>query len=289
MKSNTKSYIGFISPAVLVLLLLTLVPVLLLFFLSTTSWNLTRPGSFAFIGLGNFERMLEDDRAINSIRVSFYYIIMNTGLQMVIGFVIAYLLYLNKKGRRLLRPVLLIPMLIPPVVVGLSWRVLFTPDLGGINYFLSLLSIHAPDWLSAPDTALIGVTVASVWEWTPFVMLVLLAGLESMPTDPIESATIDGANQLQLIRLVIIPLLQPVIMVVIILRIIEALGILPVVFMMTSGGPAQATEAINLYAYQVGFNFLDISYASSLLVVFIFIIIICAAPFMLGTLKGRHR
>lgn len=268
------------------LLVLTVVPIILLFTFAGTSWTLIRAGSFQFNGFGNFTRMMGDPRAINSIRVTFYYIIVNTALQMLIGFFVAYLLYWHGQGTRLLRPVLLIPMLIPPVVVGLSWRVLFTPDLGGINYFLSLIGINAPDWLSQPSTALIGVTVASVWEWTPFVMLVLLAGLESLPTDPIESAEIDGANQLQLIRLVILPLLQPVLFVVVILRVIEALGILPVVFMMTGGGPAQATEAINLYAYEVGFSFLDIAYASSLLVVFIFIVLLFSVPFVLGTMRG---
>lgn len=289
MINENRPYVGFVVPAIVVLLLLTVVPIILLFTFAGTSWTLIRAGSFQFNGFGNFTRMMGDPRAINSIRITFYYIIVNTGLQMIIGFFVAYLLYWHGQGTRLLRPVLLIPMLIPPVVVGLSWRVLFTPDLGGINYFLSVVGINAPDWLSQPNTALIGVTVASVWEWTPFVMLVLLAGLESLPTDPIESAEIDGANQLQLIRLVILPLLQPVLFVVVILRVIEALGILPVVFMMTGGGPAQATEAINLYAYEVGFSFLDIAYASSLLVVFIFIVLLFSVPFVLGTMRGDTR
>jgi ABC-type sugar transport system permease subunit len=202
-----------------------------------------------------------------------------------LGFFIAFLLYLDKKGTRLLRPILLIPMLIPPVVVGLCWRILFTPDLGGINYFLRLIHIRGPDWLGQPGSALVAVTIASVWEWTPFVMLVLLAGLESLPRDPVESAIIDGASWFQMLYYIIIPLLKPVLLVVIILRIIESLGILPVVFVMTGGGPVSATEAINLYAYNAGLNYLDIAYASSLLVVFIFIIFIFSLAFIKSAIK----
>lgn len=285
MQTKDRSYVLFVLPGALILLVLTVVPVILLFTFSLTSWTLIRPGSFQFGGLDNFIRIFHEDRALNSIQVTFYYILVNTSIQMVLGFLFAYLLYAGRKGTRILRSFLLVPMLIPPVVVGLAWRVLFTPDLGGINYLLRTLGVAGPDWLAGPATALAAVTIASVWEWTPFVMLVLLAGLESLPTDPIESALIDGANVIQRVRLVILPLLMPVILVVIILRVIEALGILPVVFMMTGGGPAQATEAINLYAYEVGFTFLDIAYASSLLVIFIFIILIFAVPFVLTTFR----
>ncbi len=287
MKNNDRTYFAFMSPAIFILIILTIIPVLLLFVFSATSWSLIRENSFNFIGFGNFERLIHDSRAINSIKVSFYYIFVNTFLQMTIGFIVAYLLFTMQKKTRWLRPVFLIPMLIPPVVVGLSWRVLFTPDLGGINYLLSLIHIHAPDWLSFPNTALFGVTVASVWQWTPFVILVLLSGMEAMSTDSIEAAVIDGANQLQMIRLVIIPLILPVINVTVILRIIEALGILPVIYMMTGGGPANSTESINVYAYEVGFSNLDISYASTLLVMFILIVLIFAAPFIYSTIKGR--
>lgn len=285
MKRGEKTYFLFLLPSGLLLLILTVVPFILLLIFSLTSWNLIQAGSFQFFGIGNFVRMITDDRFINSIKVSFYYIIVNTGIQVLLGFFIAFLLFLDKKGTKLLRPILLIPMLIPPVAVGLCWRVLFTPNLGGINYFLRLLHIHGPDWLGYPTSALVAVTIASVWEWTPFVMIVLLAGLESLPKDPLESATIDGASWFQMLVYVIIPLLRPVLLVVIILRIIESLGILPVVFMMTGGGPVSATEAINLYAYEVGLDYLDVSYASSLLVVFVFIMLIFTSVFIKSAMK----
>lgn len=271
---SKRAYYGFVAPGSLILLLLTVAPIVLLFWLSVTGYSPLRAGSFEFIGLDNFRRILSTARAMNSIRVGIYYIVVTVFIQVSLGFVVAYLLYTLGVGRRVLRGAFILPMLLPPVVVGLMWRVLFTPGLGGINYFLSLAGIHGPSWLSVPTFALAAVTISAVWEWTPFVMIVMLAGLESLPIDPIESARIDGATNFQVLRFILLPLLRPIFGIVVILRVIEALGILPLIFVMTGGGPNHATEPVNLYAYVVGFNYLDIAYAASLLVVFIFILLI---------------
>ena len=237
--------------------------------------------------MSNYIRAFTDVRTLNSIKVSFYYVFVNTAIQVAIGFIIAYLLYLGKTGTRFLRSIFLFPMLLPPVVVGLSWRMLMTPNLGGVNYFLGLIGINAPAWLGQTDTALIAVTIAAVWEWTPFVMIVLLAGLESMPVDPIEAALIDGANSIQKIRYVVFPALRPVFLIVIILRIVESLGILPVIYVMTGGGPANATEPINLYAFASGIDYLDVSFASSLLVLYIFILLASASFFIIAAMRSN--
>ena len=286
MVGKTRAYGYFMVPAVGILIVLTLVPIALLVTFALTSWNLNIPNSFRFAGLGNWGRLFQDNRGINSILVSCYYIFVNTSVQVIFGFVVAYLLFTSRKGGKVLRPILLVPMLIPPVVVGLCWRVLFTPGLGGINYFIGLIGIRGPDWLGRPLSSLIAVTIASVWEWTPFVMLVLLAGLESLPKDPIEAAIIDGTSQFQRPRCVLLPLLPPVLGIVVVLRVIDALGNLPVVYMLTGGGPHDATDALNLYAYNVGFNYLDIAYGSTLLVTFIFIMLIFSLP-ILRTARQR--
>jgi len=163
------------------------------------------------------------------------------------------------------------------------------PNLGGLDYYLGLFGIPSIDWLGSPGTALAAVTIASVWEWTPFVIVVMLAALDSLPRAPLESAVIDGASTLKIIFYVIIPLLKPIILVVLLLRIIESLAILPVVFMMTGGGPARATEAINLYAYHVGLEYLDIGYAASILVAFIFILLFFCTPIILSSLRADSK
>ena len=282
---SEKTELRFLSyPSLIILGLLTIFPIIFLFVLSFTSWSLLVPGSFQFSFVNYFDRMINDSNFIHSLKITFYYIIVNTFFQMILGFTIAFLLFRYTK-LKLLRPIIIIPMLVPPAVVGLMWKMMFIPNLGGIDYYLGLFGIPAIDWLSNPMTALFAVTIASVWEWTPFVIIVILAGLDSLPKSPIESAVIDGANTFHIIFYIIIPLLKPIILVVILLRIIESLAILPVVFMMTGGGPALATEAINLYAYHVGLEYLDIGYAASILVAFIFILLIFATPIILSSLK----
>ena len=282
---SEKTELRFLSyPSLIILGLLTIFPIIFLFVLSFTSWSLLVPGSFQFSFVNYFDRMINDSNFIHSLKITFYYIIVNTFFQMILGFTIAFLLFRYTK-LKFLRPIIIIPMLVPPAVVGLMWKMMFIPNLGGIDYYLGLFGIPAIDWLSNPMTALFAVTIASVWEWTPFVIIVILAGLDSLPKSPIESAVIDGANTFHIISYIIIPLLKPIILVVILLRIIESLAILPVVFMMTGGGPALATEAINLYAYHVGLEYLDIGYAASILVAFIFILLIFATPIILSSLK----
>ena len=282
---SEKIELRFLSyPSLIILGLLTIFPIIFLFVLSFTSWSLLVPGSFQFSFVNYFDRMINDSNFIHSLKITFYYIIVNTFFQMVIGFIIAFLLF-RFTNLKFLRPIIIIPMLVPPAVVGLMWKMMFIPNLGGIDYYLGLLNIPAIDWLSNPMTALFAVTIASVWEWTPFVIIVILAGLDSLPKSPIESAVIDGANTFHIIFYIILPLLKPILLVVILLRIIESLAILPVVFMMTGGGPALSTEAINLYAYHVGLEYLDIGYAASILVAFIFILLFFTTPIILSSLK----
>ena len=234
MLSEKSTYRLMSAPALLLLAALTVVPILLLFVLSFTPWSLLVPGSFKFSFVNYAERMISDENFIQSVKVTFYFIIVNTFFQMTLGFLIAFLLFRYTK-LRILRPVIVIPMLVPPAVVGLMWKMMLIPGLGGIDYYLGFLGIPSIDWLSNPGTALAAVTIASVWEWTPFVIVVLLAGLDSLPKAPLESAVVDGASTLGIILQIIIPLLKPVILVVLLLRIIESLAILPVVFMMTGG------------------------------------------------------
>lgn len=276
------------APALLLLAVLTIVPIVFLFVLSFTPWSVMVEGSFRFSIVNYVERMFSDDNFTDSIKVTFYYIIVNTFFQMFIGFVIAFLLFRYTK-LRFLRPVFIIPMLVPPAVVGLMWKMMLIPNLGGFDYYLGLVGVPSIDWLGNSSTALAAVTVASVWEWTPFVIIVLLAGLDSLPRAPLESAIMDGATTLQIVVYVIIPQLKPILLVVLLLRIIESLAILPVVFMMTGGGPARATEAINLYAYRVGLEYLDIGYAASILVAFIFILLIFCTPVILASLRDEPK
>jgi len=266
MKEKT-IYILWMIPFLVCLAVLTAVPAFLNFLLSLTPWSLTTPGSLRFVGLYNYHRMISDPRFLNSMIISFYYIILPVGIQMILGFLLALALRLRLRGTGVARTLLLIPMVIPPVIIGLTWKVLFTPNLGGVNYYLSLLGIQGPDWLSRPLTAQITVLTAAVWEWAPFVMLLLLAAMESIPRELFEAAKIDGASSFQVTGFIIIPLLRPILIIVVLFRLMDALGILPIIYIMTKGGPASATETINFYAYNSGFVYYKVGYAASLIVV----------------------
>ncbi len=260
-------YFFWLLPFLIIFGVLTIIPALLNFYLSLTPWNLIRPGSQKFVGLCNYISMASDSRFWNSLWVSFYYIFIPVTIQMILGFLWALALRPRLKGTQVIRTLLLIPMVIPPVIVGLTWKVLFTPNLGGINYYLKMISIQGPDWLNRPFTAQIAVLMAAVWEWSPFVMLLLLAAMENLPSEAMEAATIDGVNKLQMVRFIVLPLIKPVMIIVLLFRIMDALGILPLVFVMTKGGPASATEIINFYAYMSGFVYYKIGYAASLITV----------------------
>ena len=274
-----EGYWLYILPLVVVLFILTVGPTLFMFFLSFRSWVITLPGTNVFVGLENFYRMAQDPRFWNSVKVSIYLAGTPIILQLIIGMALALALHTNLKGYGLCKVLFVSPMIIPPVVVGLIWKIMFIPDVGSFNYFLELIGIEGPDWLNRMDTAVWAIIIAAVWEWTPFVTITILAGLESLPPEPFEAAKIDGASAPQTFWFITLPMLLPILAVVVLFRIIESLGVLPLIFMMTDGGPATATETINYYAFKM-FNHYEISYSSSIIVVIFFTILALSWYFM---------
>ena len=273
-----RSYFGFTLPTLVVLGALTLLPILVTFGLSLTSLSYTRPGPLRFIGFQNYERLLHDDRFLNSISTSLILIFVPVALQMMVGFVVALIMHERLPGMGWLRLIFIAPMVMPPIVMGLMWKVLYTPQLGGINYFLGLVGVTGPAWLVQPQWALVAIILTALWGWTPFVALMLLASMETFPSELYEAARIDGATWVQTVRYITMPLLRPAALVVLVFRIIEALAIFPIIFVVTGGGPAGATETLNYYAYVSGFNFLNVAYASAIIVVFFFLLAILTTP-----------
>ncbi len=269
----------YILPLVVVLFILTVGPTLFMFFLSFRSWVITLPGTNVFVGLENFFRMAQDPRFWNSVKVSIYLAGTPIVIQLILGMALALALHTNLKGFGMCKVLYVSPMIIPPVVVGLIWKIMFIPEVGSFNYFLELIGIEGPDWLNRTDTAVWAIIIAAVWEWTPFVTITILAGLESLPPEPFEAAKIDGASGMKTFWFITLPMLLPILAVVILFRIIESLGVLPLIFMMTDGGPATATETINYYAFKM-FNHYEISYSSSIIVVIFFTILALSWYFM---------
>jgi multiple sugar transport system permease protein len=244
----------FVAPAVLILAFTCLYPVIKGFELSFYDWKLGTPmESRKFVGWENFAWAWNDPAIFNSIRVTSVFTAGAVTAELFLGLLLAFLLEKGVKGMAFLRTVFIIPIMIAPVVVGLIWRYLFDANFGLINYIVSLLGFEPKIWLGTPGLALPAIMITDIWQWTPFMFILFLAGLQSLPRDPVEAAAVDGATSWQVITKVKLPLLAPVISVAIILRVIDAFRSLETMYIMTNGGPGRETEVLALNIYKTAF------------------------------------
>jgi multiple sugar transport system permease protein len=260
-------FAAFVVPAVVVLVVVTILPLLYLVVTSLTPLDLTNPASLRWTGLTNYQQLASDDRFWNSVWVQAQLSFWTVSLQLVIGFAIALLLNGRMRFLELVRSMFIVPMVLPPVVVALIWKILFTPDISILDWALGLLHLPQPAWLAEPRLALWAIIIADVWEWFPFVMLMLLAALQMLPEEPLEAARLDGASTWQAFRHVTLPLLKPAIVVAALFRLIDSVKAFPHIFIMTGGGPGTATEVTNYYAYLEGFSYTYVGYSSAIIVV----------------------
>lgn len=256
------------------------------FWLSFHEWTLRgfRTG-VPFVWLDNYLELFGEFEFWRSMRVTILFMVGAITLEFILGMALALLLNVGIRGRGLIRALILLPMMATNVVIGLGWRMMYNFDAGIINWFLSLVGIPPVTWLSSVDMALPSVIIVDVWNTTSFVALILLAGLQTIPDDPLEAARIDGASHWQAFYHITLPLLRPSILVALLWRVIDTFRIFDVVFTLTGGGPASATEVISLYAYRNGFQKFDLGYASAISYAMIAMILLVA--FILFRLIGR--
>jgi multiple sugar transport system permease protein len=266
-RTRRMMFVAFLVPAVTVLFLVTVLPLLYLLVTSFTPLDMTNPGSLRWTGLTNYRQLAADGRFWNSVWVQAQLSFWTVTLQMGIGFAIALLLNGRMRFLELVRSTFIVPMVLPPVVVALIWKILFTPDVSILDWMLDLVGLPQPAWLADPRLALWAVIVADVWEWFPFVMLMLLSALQMLPSEPLEAARLDGASRWQVFRCITVPLLKPAIVVAVLFRLIDSVKAFPHIFIMTGGGPGTATEVTNFYAYLQGFSYSYIGYSSAIIVV----------------------
>ena len=263
---------AMISPGMVFLLLVTTVPLISLLVMSCFRIDLTYPLDNGWIGLENYVEMFKDARFWFSIRLTIVYTVITVILQVVIGLGLAMAFFRGFRGQGFMRVSVLLPMILAPVVVGLAWRTLIlTPEYGILDYIAILLGFGSKPWLVDPTWALISVIIIHTWQWTPFAFLVFLASLNAMPQEPLEAALLDTRTSWQRFRYVILPMLRPAIVIVLIFRTMIALRAFAAIFSATGGGPGTATEILNLYAYRVSFNSLDLGYGAALGTVLLFI------------------
>ncbi|HEV2834392.1 MAG TPA: sugar ABC transporter permease [Pyrinomonadaceae bacterium] len=251
-----------VAPAVAVLLALSIYPLIY----SVTISLQQETASGIVWSLGNFKRLLSDGFFRTAMVHTFVYAIVALACEFVLGLGLALLLNQQIRGRGFFRASLLVPMMLPTVVVGVVWRLMLNPNFGAINGTLKQLGVNTESltWTASPRLALLAVIAVDVWQWTPFVFLVLLAGLQAIPQEPYEAALIDGSSRWQTFRHVTLPLLKPAILIVLLLRTMDLLRVFDQIFILTEGGPGFATETISLYIYRTAFRFSDFGYAAAM-------------------------
>ena len=269
MRQRRRFFLVLLSPALVVLAVVTVLPFVFLISTSLTPLNLARPATWWNFSrpLANFTDLLTDGRFLNSLGVQLRLSVFTVSLQFLLGLGAAMLLNSRYRFLETVRALFIIPMVLPPIVVAIMWKVLFTPDISILNWLLGLLGLPQPAWLADPGLALPAIIIADVWEWFPFSMLMLLAALQMMPSEPLEAARIDGASAWQVCLHIVLPLLRPAIVVTVLFRLIESVKAFPLIFVMTGGGPGTVTEATNYYAFLQGFNYSMIGFSASISVV----------------------
>jgi multiple sugar transport system permease protein len=255
-------------PAALCIALLILFPLAFNLYMSLQSWFVSSTTPPKYVGLQNFLEIFgKDARFWNALWITIKFTTWSVLIQLVLGLGIAVYLHREFRGRGLVRTVMLLPMVSTPVAVALIWVIMFNPSLGILNYLLSCLGLKPLLWLGHPRTALPSLIFMDTWKWTPFMVLILHAGLQSLPLTPFEAATIDGASRWQVFRFITLPLLRPSIAVSLIFRTMDSLKTFDTIYVMTEGGPNNASEILNIYVFQTGFKYFHIGYASALAVV----------------------
>jgi multiple sugar transport system permease protein len=273
-------YMLFAAPALLVVLAVIIFPWAFTVFMSTHDWNVV--GSRTFVGIDNYRRLLADTRFLESIWHTFYFTALAVVGPVVLGVFAAVIFHRKFPLRGVLRAIFIMPMMATPVAIALVWTMMFHPQLGVLNYLLTSVGLPPSLWVYSPNTVIPALVMVEVWHWTPLVMLIVLGGLASLPTEPYESALIDGASAWQMFRHITLPLVMPFIMVAVIIRSIDALKTFDTIFVITQGGPGTASETLNIFLYLQAFAFYNIGYASAV-VVFFFVIIVALSLLLLWT------
>ena len=279
-KERNKFIILMLMPATILLVGLTLFPFIVSLVLSFTDYSLLRPGQTKFIFLDNYIELMKTDEFWIALRVTVVFTVLAVSVQVVLGVVFATLLHNENTNVSLLRTLYLLPLAITPIAATFTFRLMFNPSLGVLNYFMKLLGLEPQAWLASPNTALLSLIIVDTWQWTPFILLICLGGLASLPSEPFEAAKVDGASSWQIFTKITVPMLYPFIGLALLFRSIDAFKTFDIIYVLTSGGPGILTRTLNLYAFKHGIEYLSMGYAGSIAIVMLIITIVVAQIFL---------
>ena len=271
-RRRVRTAFTFLAPSLLGVVLFLVIPVIMVIFLSFTRWNLLTP--LRWVGLSNYVNIFEYDGFGHSLLVTAYYVLLNIPFQTVLALGLALLLNNKRAGSAFIRIICVLPFLATPVAMGVVWTWFFAPTTGIVNELLGHVGIAGPAWLSNAATAMPVVAFANVWQYAGYNMLFFLAGLRAVPLTLYEAASLDGASKIQAFRRVTLPLLRPALLFVLVTSVIGSFQVFDTAYVMTGGGPGNATEVANLNIYNTAFAGFRIGEASAMSVVLFLIILL---------------
>ena len=272
----------FIGPAIIYLLGFSVFPFLFSVGISLTDWNITRQGTGHFIGLGNFIQLFSGDSLfLKALKNTFLIVLLAVVIEIVLGYLIAQLFFIarNVKGTGTLRTIYTIPIMITPLIFGLTWSYILNPMLGIVNHLFTLVKLKPSPWFGSPATAIYTVIGVDIWQWTPFVVMLLLAGLLTIPQELLDSAEVDGAKWHQRILYIEIPTIKSVLGIAVIMRVMDLFRMFDIIYATTQGGPGGSTEVISMFAYRQSFNYYNIGLGSSAAIIALMLTIFLSTLF----------
>ncbi|WML43971.1 sugar ABC transporter permease [Neobacillus sp. PS3-40] len=279
----------FTMPAVIFVGLMMVMPVGYTLWLSFNEWSMSNIDPPLWVALENYKTLFHDELFMKSLGLMFYFTIAAVATETVLGVGLAILMNQHIVGKGLVKTLFLLPMVATPVAVGLIWVLIYEPNIGIANVFLQKLGFPGQEWLTSQTLVMPSLIIIDVWEWTPMIALIVLAGLVSLPKDPYEAAMIDGATTWQIFRKITLPLLKPTLYSAILLRMIDALKTFDIIYATTQGGPGTSSQTINIYGYVLGFQYFKIGQASALLMIFFLIVLtISVFTILLRKRAGVH-
>jgi multiple sugar transport system permease protein len=273
----------FPLPAVVFIGLLMVFPILYTLYLSFTNWNLTSGMEPSFVGLSSYLRVFSEPRFLHALGRTFTFTVFAVAIEVVLGVAIALILNRAFIGKSVAKLLLLLPLVATPVAVGIVFNLFYDPTIGLLNFALHALGLPQGRWVSSENSVIASLVLVDVWQWTPMITLIVLAGLAGLSEEPVEAARVDGASDWQILRFVTIPMVMPVILTAMILRLIDALKTFDIIFAMTGGGPGYASETLNIMGFKYSFEYFRMGQSSVILVALFLVVLLCS----LGIMKLR--
>ena len=275
---TARGVLPFALPAVLVTAALVLLPIVYTVWLSVSDRQADGTNA-GFLGLHNYADMLANPEFWKSLKVTVFLFVVCLAVETVLGLALGYVMSLDVPGRRIFQGMMLIPAITASVAVGLLWLLIMDPTLGAANQILKAVGLDPVVWLGDPAIAPWSIALVDIWQWTPFMALIISAGIRSLPEEPFEAASIDGANGWRTALHVGLPLLRPVLIVAMMLRTVDLVRFFDTVYIMTQGGPVNATNTLNVYGYRAGFIDQQPSYAATLQIALLLLVVAIAGVF----------